>query len=314
MKNQKAQAFLKKFRGVFPAVPTPFTPAHEVDEPAIERIVNHLIQGGVHGLWVMGSGSAFPCLTTAQRSQSFRAVVKANRQRLPILAGVSDTSLDQAIAHAREASSLGVDAVFAISPWYYTLDATDIRSWFEQLASASPLPLVIYHNPFNSKIPLDLDLIAALSKHDGIVGIKDSSCSIGFHLELLARFGGRDDFHVFQGDDGAMAAATWHGAAGFVAATPVFAPALGVKLYNAARAGDTATMRALQRQCTDMLGVFTVRPGSNDSNFLAGQQAALAALGLCHNLPAKPARPYTESELNQVRDILARNGVETATR
>lgn len=310
MKNKAAMAFLKKFRGVFPAVPTPFGASREVDEAALERIVNHLIKGGVHGLWVMGSGSALPCLTPSQRSRALAAIVRANRGRLPILAGVSDTSLDQAIAHAHEAETLGVDAIFSIAPYYYTLDARDIRSYFERLASASPLPMVIYHNPFNSKIALDCDLIAALADHDRIVGVKDSSCSLGFHLELLNRFGKRKDFHVFQGDDSAMAAGTWHGAAGFVAATPLIAPALAVGLYNAARAGDAAAVRVLQSRCTDLLGIFTsVRPGSNDSNFLAGQCAALAALGLCENIPPKPVRPYTKIEMNKVRRILARNAV-----
>jgi 4-hydroxy-tetrahydrodipicolinate synthase len=309
MKTKAALAFVGKFRGVFPAVPTPFTPSHKVDTAAIARIVNHLIRGGVHGLWVMGSGAGFAGLTRAQRRQALAAVVKVNRHRLPILAGVSDTALDQAIVNAREAAALGADAVFAIAPYYYTLDTTDIRAFFEELASASPLPLVIYHNPFNSKIQLGLDTISALSRHKNIVGIKDSSCSIGFHLELLARFGKRKDFNVFQGDDGAMAAATWHGAAGLVAATPVFAPALAVRLYEGAKAGDIATVRSLQRKCTDLLGVFTVRPGVSDSHFLAGQQAALAVLGLCHNVPVRPVRTYTASELRQVRDILARNGV-----
>ena len=144
-----------------------------------------LIGGGVHGLWVMGSGSAMPCLTQSQRTQAITAISNANGKRLPILAGVSDTSLDHPIANAHQVESLGADAVFASAPYYCAFDDQDIETFFPQLASASPLPLVVYHNPFNSKIPLDLDLVDALSSHENIVGIKDSSCSLGYHLDLF---------------------------------------------------------------------------------------------------------------------------------
>jgi len=298
-----------RFHGVIPAMPTPLTKNHEVDEEAIRRIVYFLIRNGVHGLWILGTGSGFPALTSAQRRQSLQAVLQANQRRVPTIVGVSDTSLDQSIANAQEAAALGADAVSSLAPYYYSLDAIDIQRFFEGLADASPVPLILYHNPFNSKIPLDLKLIDTLSQHERIAGIKDSTCSIGFHLELLAQFRDREDFCVIQGDDGAMAAAPWHGADAIVAATPVFAPALVVQLFEAAKSGDTHLVRSIQNQCTDLLNVFTVRGSFNDSNFLAGQHAALEAIELCSRTPPRPCRSYTDSEIQSVKDILARNGI-----
>jgi len=309
MNAESISQFMDHFRGVFPAVPTPMTDDCEIDEAAIGRIIDHLVVGGVHGLWVMGSGSGFAAFSLQERSRVVQTVFAANRNRLPILVGVSDTSLSQVIANTQEAARLGATAVFAIPPYYYFLDECDVRTFFEQLASASPLPVVIYYNPFNSKIRFSLDTIATLADHPNIVGIKDSSCEFSFHLNLLACFADREDFRVFQGDDGPMAASVLHGTVGLVAATPAFAPQLVVELYQAAVAGDSMKVRRLQPKCTDLLNVFTIRGPFDDSNFLAGQHAALAALGLCGRTPPSPCRPYSDQEIQQVHQILSRNGL-----
>ena len=307
--STQSEPHVRRLEGVFPALPTPFTQDGRLDHNALERIVEHVIEGGVHGLWALGSGSEFPALTLADRASVLQGISKANRGRLPILAGVSDTSLHVAIANAQQAASIGADAVFALPPYYYFYAHADIQRFFEMLASASPLPVVIYNNPFNSKIKLDMRTIHDLSLHENIVGIKDTSCEWQFHRDLLAAFGDNDAFFVFQGYEPLIPDSLLEGSSGIVAAAPNIAPRLVVRLWEAARAGNIEQVRQLESQLKDLLEIFCSPDGLDDSHFLAGQKAALELLGLCTRFPAPPCQPFSDERLEKVRQILCRNGL-----
>lgn len=307
-KSPKAKNLLARFRGVFPAIPTPVTEEDDIDCPALRRLVNYLLDGGVHGIWALGSGGEFTSLTREERRLTLDTIVDEVDGRVPVLGGISSCCISEIEANAQLVANAGADGAFMIAPYYFHYSAEDICRYFEHAASASPLPLVIYHNSHNSGILLSVEMVESLSRHENMIGIKDAGCDFALHQALLTAFEGRDDFVVFQGDDTAMASAFLLGSAGTVAALAVIAPRLIVQLFEAGQKGDLAVAHQLQRRGMDLFKIYYEVTGEmNDSSFLATQKAALELLGLCSRRPVAPVVPLDPSFLPKILEILCRH-------
>lgn len=306
-KTDAAQSLLPRFQGVFPAIPTPFDHADNVDHPALRRLVNHLLDGGVHGIWALGSGGEFPSLTEAQRRATLRTIVDETNGRAPVMAGISGCCAPDVEASAADAADAGADGVFAIAPFYFRLNLDDICLFFERIASASALPVIVYHNSHNSGIRLTVDAVKRLSGHPNIIGLKDAGCDFALFQAFMTAFEGREDFVVFQGDDTAMASAFLLGCRGTVAALPVVAPRMIVELFDAGRAGDIQRAHELQRQGMDLFKIYEVTGSFDDSAFLTVQKAALEILGLCTRRPAPPSAPLDDRFIPTIQTILRRH-------
>lgn len=310
-KTPKAKQLLPRFRGVFPAIPTPVTEDDEIDCAALRRLVNYLIDGGVHGIWALGSGGEFTSLTREERRLTLDTIVDEVEGRVPVLGGISSCCMKEVEANAQLVADAGADGAFMIAPYYFHYSPEDICRYFEHAASVSPTPLVIYHNSHNSGIPLNVEMVESLSRHENIIGIKDAGCDFALHQAFLTAFEGRDDFVVFQGDDTAMASAFLLGSAGTVAALAVIAPNLIVELFEAGQRGDLEMAHRLQRQGMDLFKIYYEVTGEmNDSTFLATQKAALEVLGLSGRRLVAPAAPLDQRFLPKIREILGRHDLQ----
>lgn len=308
-KTSKAKELISRFRGVFPAIPTPITDDNEVDAPALRRVVNYLLDGGVHGIWALGSGGEFTALTYDQRGLTVETIVDEVKGRVPVVGGISSCCMSDIKANARLMAESGADGVFMIAPYYFRYSSDDICRYFVHAADVSPLPLVVYHNSHNSNIFLTVEMVEQLSRHKNIIGIKDAGCNFALHQAFITAFQGRDDFVVFQGDDTAMASAFLFGSAGTVAALPIVAPSLIVDLFEAGAKGNVEEAHRLQQQGMDLFKIYEVTGDMNDSAFLATQKAALELLGLCGRRLAAPCASLDERYLPKLRDILNRHGL-----
>ena len=302
-----ARNLLERFHGVFPAIPTPISENNEIDCPALRRIVDYLLNGGVHGIWALGSGGEFTALSFEQRRLTLETIVEEVAGRVPVFGGISSCCINEVVENALMAADVGADGVFMISPYYFHYSLEDIQRFFKHAADASPLPLVIYHNSHNSGIMLSLEVIEALSRHGNIIGIKDAGCNFSFHQSLLTAFVDREDFTVIQGDDTAMASAFLFGSAGTVAALPVVAPRLIVDLYEAGRDGDVQKSHELQQRAMDLFKIYEVTGKLNDSTFLATQKAALEVLGLSTRRLVAPAASLEQRHMPAIDEILTRH-------
>lgn len=308
-KTPKAKELISRFRGVFPAIPTPMTEDNEVDAPALRRVVNYLLEGGVHGIWALGSGGEFTALSYEQRGETVKTIVDEVKGRVPVVGGISSCSLSDIKDNARLVAESGADGVFMIAPYYFRYSSDDICRYFEHAADASPLPLVVYHNSHNSNIFLTVEMVEQLSQHKNIIGIKDAGCNFALHQAFITAFQGRDDFVVFQGDDTAMASAFLFGSAGTVAALPIVAPRLIVDLFEAGEKGNVEEAHRLQQQGIDLFKIYEVTGEMNDSAFLATQKAALELLGLCSRRLVAPGASLDERFIPKIREILSRHGL-----
>ena len=156
------------FHGVFPYLVSPIDERGRVKEPVLTRLVNDLIEAGVHGLTPLGSTGEFAYLNREQRRRIVEVVVQAARGRVPVVAGVAATTIADAVEQVRVYGALGVDGILAILEAYFPLTEDGVVSYFTAIANTTALPVVLYTNPQFQRSDLTLPAIERLVKVDNI--------------------------------------------------------------------------------------------------------------------------------------------------
>ncbi|GAA1889544.1 dihydrodipicolinate synthase family protein [Streptomyces durmitorensis] len=278
-------------RGVVPPVCTPLDSHGEVDTASLARLVDHLVDGGVHGLFALGSTSEVAYLTDEQRATVLETVVNAADGRVPVLAGVIDTTTARVVEHARAAAALGAQALVATAPFYTRTHEKEIAAHFRRLRASVDLPLFAYDIPVAVHSKLAPGLVRALAEDGTLAGLKDSSGDEGGLRRLIVELGGRDgrtqgpapQFSVLTGSELTVDAALLAGVDGVVPGIGNVDPAGYVRLYEAARAGDWALAAKEQEQLVDLFAMVDVGPEADmgrSSSALGSFKAALQLLGI----------------------------------
>ncbi|MFC9459441.1 dihydrodipicolinate synthase family protein [Streptomyces sp. NPDC056983] len=278
-------------RGVVPPVCTPLDETGEVDTASLARLVEHLVAGGVHGLFALGSTSEVAYLTDEQRAVTLRTVVEAAAGRVPVLAGVIDTTTARVVAHARVAAELGADALVATAPFYTRTHPKEIAGHFRTLHASVDLPLFAYDIPVAVHSKLPASLVRELAEDGTLAGLKDSSGDEGGLRRVLVELGGRDGrtdgpaphFSVLTGSELTVDCALLAGADGVVPGIGNVDPAGYVRLYDAALAGDWSLAAKEQERLVALFGMVDVGPEADmgrSSSALGSFKAALRLLGV----------------------------------
>jgi 4-hydroxy-tetrahydrodipicolinate synthase len=240
--------------GVLPYLVSPVAADGQVQRDVLGRLVDHLINAGVHGLVPLGSTGEFAYLTTEQRLAVVEATVAAARRRVPVLAGVAATTTAEAVRLARAVMAAGADGVLAILEAYFPIPDAGVEAYFRAVAAAVDGPVVLYTNPQFQRSDLSLPVIARLAAVDNIVAIKDASTNTGRLLSILNAAEGRLD--VFAASAHIPAAVMLIGGAGWMAGPACIVPRQSVALYELCRRGVWDEAMALQRQLWAVNGVF----------------------------------------------------------
>ena len=294
---------LLKFSGVIPPVVTPLLADDQLDTQAVGVIVNHLIRGGVHGLFVLGTTGEGPSLNYQIRYEMVERTCDESRGRVPVLVGVTDTCLSESLALAEHAASCGAAAIVAAAPFYFDVPQSALVDWFRRLADESPLPLMLYNMPSCVGVVLDLDSVAALSGHPNIVGIKDSGGDMEYFGRLVDEYAGRSDFVVFIGPEERLAEAVTLGAAGGVCGGANLLPQIYCDLYQAARNSSESEVAKLMQVVNGVFdGIYR-----NDAGRIVpipGLKYALSQCGLCTAAVAPPLPTVTPDHAARIRQAL----------
>ncbi len=165
----------ERLGGIFPALPTPLTASGEVDVPGLEKLVDYVVRAGVHGLWVLGSTSEFPALSTADRKLVVEVTLNCAKGRLPAIVGAIDNDPRKIIANAEAAQSAGAAACFMTLPFYFTVDQREAIRHVREITEAVPLPMVLYDNPPSTGIKLTAETLMEMSECPNLIALKDSS-------------------------------------------------------------------------------------------------------------------------------------------
>ncbi len=263
-----------RLKGVFPAMVTPLTPEEKVDKAAMRRVVRYCLDGGVHGVLVLGSTGEFPAMTEAMRQDAIETTLDEVRGRVPVLIGCGEPSTQRTIAQVRTAARTKADGVLVAIPYYFPLDQAAVIRHYEMVAESSELPVVLYNFPQMTKITMAPDTVVKLAGHPNIIGVKDSA---GDFISMQRYIEGTTDseFAVMSGTPALGLSAYQLGAKGGIFAGCSLVPKLCADVYNAFIKGDMESAIALQKIASliPLMGGF----GPNSAVIKFG----LDKLGIC---------------------------------
>ena len=293
-----------KLTGLIPPMVTPLDAKRRLDKKGTKNMVNHLLKGGVDGIFLLGTTGEGPHLSYAIRVELVKTVCGLVKGCVPVLVGITETDLDDAVAFAARCKAHGASAVVAAPPYYFKLTQAECVAWFTEMADRLPLPLVVYDMPAHTDTIIEPSTIAKLAAHPNIIAMKDSSSIIAlFNKFRVALEPYAEKFSLFMGPDEAMGEAVLLGADGGVCTGANLWPAQFKAMYLAAKAGDVESVRRLQR-FTTMSSYLLYGLGQGQIGFLKGVKCALAEMGLIQNVLAAPFTPFEGADRRKVKAAL----------
>ncbi|MET9921138.1 dihydrodipicolinate synthase family protein [Streptomyces sp. NPDC059605] len=299
--------------GVIPPVVTPLTEDGGIDRPSLERVVGHLLDGGVSGLFALGSSGETAYLTPARQDEVIEIVTAVSAGQVPVLVGAIETTTDRAIERGRAAVGLGADAVVVTAPFYTRTHDTEIDRHFRDVAAALDVPVLAYDVPVCVHSKLTPELLLPLAADGVLAGVKDSSGDDGSFRRLV--IGARDlpEFSVLTGHELVVDAMMLGGADGSVPGLGNVDPHGYVRLHEAAVRGDWAAARAEQDRLVRLFDIVrAARPGTASATAagLGAFKTALMLRGIiATNAVSPPMRRLDAAETAGIAACLDRAGL-----
>jgi len=223
-------------KGIIPAMVTPVNSEGKINVEALRKLTNYLIDGGVHGLFPVGSQGEFYALTFEDKKRVVEVVVEETRGRVPVYAGTGAITTREVIALTKMAEAAGVSAVSILTPYFIRPNEGELWDHYSAIARATRIPVLLYNNPQRTGINLSADFVARASEVENIVGIKDSSGDLTLTSEYIRRTDKK--FSVLAGRDTLIYGTLCYGGKGAIAATANVAPRLISEIYESFQAGD----------------------------------------------------------------------------
>lgn len=289
--------------GIIPPMVTPLLEDMSLDLQGLNRLVEYLIEGGVSGLFILGSTGESTSLSYAIRHQLIKETCRAAAGKVPVLVGITDTSLAESLSLAETAYAAGASAVVAAPPYYFNLNQKELFNYYEKLAGSLTLPLFLYNMPGLCKVYIEAGTAIRLSEHPNIIGLKDSSANSVYFQSLNQSLRAKPDFTLLVGPEEAMAESVLMGGHGGVSGGANMFPKLFVKLYQAAAQKDFATVADLQTLVMEISNsLYGV--GMYSSSYLKSIKTALSLMNICHSHMAPPLAAFDAAETKHVTPII----------
>jgi len=292
----------KKFKGVITPVVTPLNEDYSLDRDSYKVLINHLIDGGVHGLFILGTTGEGPHLSHTMRKEVIDVTVELNANRLPILVGITDTSIDELLDLADYAYHKSIDAVVMAAPFYTPISQTELKYWFEHVAPQIKLPIILYDLPSHINVKISVELVKDLSNIENIIGIKDSSGDMTY-FNLLLNAIERSDFGFYTGPEILFSESLLAGGDGGVPGGSNLYPKLFVDIYQSAIEQELGILRSRQNVVRKLYnGLYKLEPSG--SGFMYGLHAGLAIKGICKNIMYPPYIGLDEKQLKTANQLI----------
>lgn len=286
-------------KGIIPPMITPLTENGDLDVAGLERLIEHLLAGGVHGIFLLGTNGEGPSLTYALRKELISKACRIIDKRVPVLVGITDTSFEGSIDIAEHSKVAGADAVVVAPPYYFPISQQEMAAYLEELIPALPLPVMMYNMPSCTKMHLSVETVK-IAKELGAIGIKDSSGDIFYMYSLIEEFKNSPEFSIITGTELYLPETIIYGGHGAVAGGANFFPKLFIDLYNASLANDKEVIFSLREKVLKLYDtIYNV--GDNVSRFTKGTKSALSALEICDDYMAQPLRRFNEEGRDKIK-------------
>ncbi len=290
------------FHGIIPPLITPLSDRDTLDTDGLDRLLEHVIAGGVHGIFILGTTGEAPSLSYRLRRELITSTCAVVRGRVPVLVGITDTAFIESLALARHAAEAGAAAVVLSTPYYFPAGQTELLGYIQHIAEQLPLPLVLYNMPSLTKVWFDLETLQHLASIERIVGIKDSSGDLSYFERLMSLRTLRPDWSIMIGPEALLPQAMALGGDGGVAGGANVFPSLFVGCYHAAVAGDEAKVTELSQTIGELQGIYEI--GKYASRYIKATKCAASLLGLCDDFMAEPFHRFHPVDRDRVRAIV----------
>jgi 4-hydroxy-tetrahydrodipicolinate synthase len=244
----------RPLEGVYPYLVSPVDPAGRVKEAVLARLVDHLVERGVHGLAPLGSTGEVAYLDWEQRRRIVQVVLEAARGRVPVVAGVESASTAAAVAQAQAFEAMGADGVVVILTSYFPLGEAQVAEHLRTVAAAVSCPVVLYANPRFTGVDLSLAVLERLAELPNVRYYKDATGDTGKLLTLVNRLG--DRLRLFSASAHVPLFVFMLGGVGWMGGPACLIPEQSVRLYELARAGRWDEALALQRRLWALNAAF----------------------------------------------------------
>lgn len=289
---------------------TPLLENKELDLVGLENLLNHLINGGVHGIFILGTTGEGPSLSYAVRKQLISETCRIVNKKVPVLVGITDTSFDGTLEIANHAKKVGADALVVAPPYYFPIAQEEMGDYLESLAPMLPLPFMLYNMPSCTKLHMSIEVVKR-AKELGAIGIKDSSGDLSYLYMLIEEFKSDPSFSIIAGTELFLPETIMNGGHGSVAGGANFFPRLFVDLYEAAMDKNLEKIKLL-REKVIMVHQTIYEVGEYSSRHIKGTKSALMAMGICQDHNAEPLDRFTEEQRNKVKKYVAQFNYKNA--
>jgi len=293
----------QKINYITPAV-TPLLPEGGVDLVSCEKLYNHLIEGGVDGILILGSIGEFFGLTQEQKKELIAFAVKCADKRVEVIVGTTSMIFDEIVELSNYALEAGADGVMVIPPYYFHFTDESVFQYYDEMAEKIHGRLYLYNFPDRTGYEISPAVVRALAeKHDNIVGIKDTIGGVDHTRELIKAVKDiRPDFLIYSGFDDNFAHNVLCGGNGCIAGISNLYPQLTSSWAKAAREGDFAKLQEVQQKIDKMMDIYGV-----GKPFVPFIKEAMAMKGIiAHATATKPMPVATEAQKAQLKSIMER--------
>ena len=295
--------------GIVPPMVTPLKDRDTLDLRGLERLVEHILSGGVQGLFILGTTGEGPSVSYRLRCELIERVCDQVGSRVPVLVGVTDTAFVESVNLAGIAADEGAAAVVLAPPCYFPAGQSELLEYLEHIVAELPLPVFLYNMPSHTKIKFESGTLRQALALPNVLGLKDSSGDLDYFRQAAEVIRDCPGAALLMGPERLLADAIALGGHGGVCGGANLLPRLFVDWYQAAVERDAARVAELAER-VQQLGDELYTIGKHSSTFLKGLKCALSCLGICEDAMAEPFQRFRPQQRDQVQRALRELGVE----
>ncbi|MDD4108647.1 MAG: dihydrodipicolinate synthase family protein [Prolixibacteraceae bacterium] len=290
-------------KGIIPPLVTPLSDNDTIDIEGLERLIEHIIAGEVHGVFILGTTGEFASLSHRLRRVLIENTCRIVKRRIPVLVGITDPASEESLRLADFAAENGADAAVLSPPYYFAAGQPEFLEYLNHLMKQMPLPLFLYNMPAHTKVWISPSTVKAAAEIPGVIGIKDSSSDLAYLKQIQYLLRDRPDFTFLVGPEEFMAEFVLTGGHGGVNGGANMFPGLYIDLYHAAVNRDFEKIKQLQQSVLQIsTTIYTV--GHYASSYLKGLKCALSILGICSDFMAEPFHRFKDPERKKIEEAL----------
>ncbi len=289
-------------KGVIPALITPLDQKGNVSESATRKLIDFVIDNGVHGVFVIGTTGEFYGLTAQEKRKLMEITVDQTRGRVPVYAGTGAITTRECIELTHIAEECKVDAVSVLTPMFITPNQNELYDHYKTIAASTSLPVILYNNQPKTGVTITAATVEKLADIKNIVSIKDSTGDLTLTGEYIRRTQGKD-FSVLMGRDTLINAALAYGAKGAIAACANVAPRICADIYDLYMKGDLQGSLREQYRLAPLRIAFTL------GTFPSVIKEALELMGIEAGPCMAPAGKMSDDEHAQLKKVLKEMGL-----